>query len=281
MGQVSDELTAAKEPLLTAQDDRSVLGRAFAILGSFDDRRSQITLAELADRVSLPKTTVHRLARQLVDYGALECGSSPGSYRLGMLLFELGGLVPSRRRLRETALPFIEDLYETTHETIHFGMLDGTEVVYLERISGHNAVACPTRPGGRMPAYCTAIGKALLAFNPEMVQDTIDAGLRPRTRHTLTRASLLREQLEQVHETGIAFDREEGQLGVACVGAPILDRRGMAIAAISVTSQPRGLQQSRYIGAVQATATSLGRALRKMPDSYWDQESDRSAALLA
>lgn len=257
--------------------DTSVVGRAFSILFCFDGRRHELSLAEITERVSLPKTTVHRLAAHLLDQGVLERGAA-GCYRLGMRLFELGNLVPSQRRLRTIALPFIEDLYEATHQVIHFGVLDDIEVIYLERITGHDGVSCPTRIGGRMPAYCTAVGKAILAHRPDATHRTVQAGLSRRTPHTIVEQERLLQGLQEVTRSGLAYDWQEGQIGVSCVAAPVFSRDGRAVAAISVTSHAIHKRSERFAGAVQATAASLTRALRQMPDAYWDQ-SDLPADL--
>ena len=257
--------------------DTSVVGRAFSILFCFDGRRHELSLAEITARVGLPKTTVHRLAAHLLEQGALERGTA-GCYRLGMRLFELGNLVPSQRRLRTTALPFIEDLYETTHQVIHFGVLDGIEVIYLERITGHDGVSCPTRIGGRMPAYCTAVGKAILAHRPDAMHRTLQAGLARRTPHTIVDQWRLQEGLREITRSGLAYDWQESQVGVSCVAAPVFNRDGLAVAAISVTSHAIHKRSERFAGAVQATAASLTRTLRQMPDAYWDH-SDLSADL--
>ncbi|WP_216826525.1 IclR family transcriptional regulator [Euzebya pacifica] len=257
--------------------ETSVVGRAFSILFCFDGRRHELSLAEITERVGLPKTTVHRLAAHLLEQGVLERGSA-GCYRLGMRLFELGNLVPSQRRLRSTALPFIEDLYEATHQVIHFGVLDDIEVIYLERITGHDGVSCPTRIGGRMPAHCTAVGKAILAHRPEALGRTVQAGLSRRTPHTIADEARLVADLQEIARSGLAYDWQEGQVGVSCVAAPVFNRDGKAVAALSVTSHAIHKRSERFAGAVQATAASLTRTLRHMPDAYWDH-SDLSAEL--
>jgi IclR family transcriptional regulator, acetate operon repressor len=250
-------------------DERSVLHRAFRILSAFDGERTEVSLAELAARTGLPKGTLHRLAAQLVEQSALE--RTQYGYQLGMRLFEIGGLVPRQRRLREIAIPFIEDLYEATHETIHFGVLAGTDVVYLERISGHNSIRLPTRAGGRLPAYCSGIGKAMLAFSPQEVVDTVIArGMPRRTPHTISTAKRLQDALERVRELGVAYDLEEGKLGVACVAAPVFNNEKRPVAALSVTTTAPRLHE-RLTPGVLATALSLSRAIRRMPDSHWDR----------
>ena len=140
---------------------RSVLTRATQILAAFDDQHPTLKLRGLSARTGLPRSSVHRTAEQLVELRWLE--RSADGYRPGLLLFELGGLVPRVSRIRQRALPFMEDLYETTHELVQLAVLDGSEVVYLEKIGGHDSSEVSSRLGGRLPAACTGLGKAMLA----------------------------------------------------------------------------------------------------------------------
>lgn len=249
--------------------DKSVVGRTFMLLNSFKGRKGAVSLSELSQRTGLPKPTVHRLATQLVEQGALD--RTKYGYQVGMSLFELGSTFASQRGLRDLANPFITDLVAATQATVHFGVLDGIDVVYMERMSPHNAIDIPTSPGARMPSYCSGIGKALLAFSPSSVVDAvIDHGLAPLTPRTLRSAESLRRNLATVRESGVAYDFEEGKLGVACVAAPVLDNSGRAIAAISVTtSTPRF--HERFNPAVQLAAASLTRVVRQMRDIHWNR----------
>ena len=118
--------------------------RAFRLLAAYGPADGVLTLAEFARRTGVPKPTVHRLVGDLVDLGVLE--RADGGYRLGMWMFELGQLVPRQRELREAALPFLQDLYEAAHETAHLAVLQDTQVLYVEKITGHRR----TRTGSRI-----------------------------------------------------------------------------------------------------------------------------------
>ena len=169
-----------------------MLGKLDRILGAFDIDHPAMSLADLRRRTALAKSTVHRLVSTLVDAQYLE--RDDGQLQLGLRLFELGQLVPRQRALRDAALPFMEDLFEVTHETVQLGVRDGIDILYVEKIMGHRTVRSPSRVAGRMPLYCTAIGKALLAYSdPEVVEEVIEAGLRPRTPYTIVSPQLLRE----------------------------------------------------------------------------------------
>jgi IclR family transcriptional regulator, acetate operon repressor len=237
----------------------ATLERAFAVLAAFErSGREVLTLADLSRETGLPKTTAHRLVHLLVAERVLE--RRDGGYRLGMRLFELGELVPRKRDLREAALPFIQDLYEATHETVHFAVLDGTDVLYLERISGHRRVKVPSAVGGRLPAHCTGVGKALLAFTPAVADAVLRGPLVRRTPYTITVPAVLRSELERIGETGIAIDREESTAGVSCVAAPVMVR-GSAVAAISVTGPTGRLRLDALAPAVRTAALGLSRTL--------------------
>jgi IclR family acetate operon transcriptional repressor len=239
---------------------RSVLERAFRILGSYSPADRELTLAEMTRRTGIPKPTVHRLAGELLTLGLLE--GERGVYRLGIRMFELGQLVPLQRDLREEALPFMQDLFEATHETVHLAVLDGTEVLYIEKISGHRRVAAGSRIGGRLPAHCTAVGKAIIAVSPPGVLDAVlAAGLTRRTAFTVTVPSVLKKQLARAARVGVAYEREESGLGVTCVASPIFRFGEQVVAAISVTGPVTRLDPERYAPTVRLAALALSRRL--------------------
>ena len=211
--------------------DRSVLGRIDCIMGAFRDSDSVLTLHELTQRTDLPKSTVHRMVNQLGQIGWLE--RDLDGYRVGMRLFEIGGLATRRRRLTESAYPHLQALSLATGFAVQLGILDGTEVVYLERIVVGD-FSLPTRDGGRQPAYCIALGKAMLAFDPESAAEVLAQDSPRRTERSLTSSNKLAAELELIAETGLAFDHQEAYPGLACVAAP-LRSSGRAIAAVSVT----------------------------------------------
>jgi DNA-binding IclR family transcriptional regulator len=199
---------------------KSVLARAFSLLEAFGPDDVELTLGDLCERTGLPKTTVHRLAGELVGFGALERGKY--GLRLGLRLFALGERVPRHRRLRDLAMPFLEDLYLATNESAHLALLDGTEVLYLAKVTGHRSAATASVVGGRLPSHCTAVGKALLASgSPRFVRDRVNAGLHRRTPHTLSTPGALDRDLRATAERGFSLDREETRVGIVSIAAPI------------------------------------------------------------
>jgi len=243
----------------SVNDRRSVLRRATLILEAFDDEHAVLKLRGLSARTGLPRSTVHRTAEQLVELRWLERG--PDGYRPGLLLFELGGLVPRVSWLRRSALPFMEDLYEGTHELVQLAVLDGNEVVYVDKIGGHASPMVISRPGGRLPASCTGLGKAMLAHSSEVtIAHTLERGLDSRTPNSIVDLDEFRRELATIRRCGVAIDHEEAQPGIACVAAPIRGS-GRAIAAISLTGPIERMDVERLAPAVTAAAAGVWRAL--------------------
>ncbi|MFI7524053.1 IclR family transcriptional regulator [Nocardia salmonicida] len=243
-------------------DERSVLGRAVGILEAFtvDDRA--VGLSELTRRTGLPKATVHRLCRDLV--AARWLAASPEGYRLGRGLFELGMRAATERTMLEVAVPFMQDLFSRTRETVHLGVLDGNEVVYISKIGGHRQARAPSRIGGRMPLYCTAIGKALLAYSePETVDHILAGPLTRRTPRTVIGPGLLRAQLDNVVERGVAYEYEESTVGIVCVAAPILDAEDRPVAAISLTGPATRFKPEVHVVPLRAAAAGMASLLAR------------------
>lgn len=242
----------------------SVLGRTFTLLTAFRPGDAVLALAELSRRTGIPKPTAHRLLGELAGWDVVE--RVPEGWRLGMRLFELGQLAPAQRGLVEAAAPFLADLFEATRETVHLAVPDGTEVVYLHKLAGAHGPDVPSRVGGRMPMYCTGVGKAVLAFSARPVLDAVLAGgLARRTPRTVVAPGLLIRELAAVRERGTAVEHEESTVGIACVAAPVLGGDGTALAAVSITGWAHRMDTSRLAPAVLTAALGLARALRGAP----------------
>lgn len=236
-----------------------MLERGVQVLQAFRPSGGSLTLPELVTRTGLPRATAYRLAQNLVDLGLLEHGDR--GYVPGLGLFELGELVGARRQLREAALPFMEDIYEATHQTINLGVRDELDVVYAERIRGHHAVDVPSSMGGRLPLSCTAVGKALLAYAPpEVIDAVLDRPLRVLTPRSVQDSRTLQCQLAQVRRTGFAIEREEARAGVACAAAPVIVK-GIAVAALSITARIGDFEPGSYGLLLRGVSLGLARTL--------------------
>lgn len=241
-------------------DHRSVLGRALKLLDAFSPGEAAIPVAELVRRVALPKSTVHRLVTELVHHGLLERAGTEVS--LGIHLFELGCRVHAQRRLRETGLPFMEDLYETTHQVVCLAILDTNEVLCIVRINGHADLGVPTGDGARVPAHASALGKAMLAFSPRAVPSgLLGAGLRALTPYTIVVPEVLIQDLAATCRRGVAFEWEEAVLGTAAVAAPILGRDRQVLAALSITGPTPRFDPAHFAPAIRVAAAGVARHL--------------------
>jgi DNA-binding IclR family transcriptional regulator len=253
-----DDRTMATPP------PKSVLARGLLLLGAFGPADVELTLAQLSTRTGLPKPTAHRLVAELVSWGGLE--RCPGGYRLGMTLFVLGQRVPRQRNLREAALPYLEDLYEATHENIHLTVFDSTDTLFLEKVTGRRSMPIVSRVGGRLPAHCTASGKVFLALGPpSYLRQVVDAGLTRLTPRTIIMPGLLRQDLCRTLERGYGINREESETGVVAVAAPVHDHRRRVIAAVSIAGSAHRLDLERLAPAVRTAALALSREMAANP----------------
>jgi len=247
-----------------AEHSATVVEKIRVVMDAFGFDDAVLGISEMARRTGLPKTTVHRLAEQLVEHTFLERAGH--RYQLGMRLFELGQLVPQRRRLRDTALPFLEDVYVATRDTVHLAIADGLHVLYVEKLSGHRGVDRPSRVAGRMPMHCTATGKAVLAHSaPDVFARLVSAPLDRLTPYTIVVPDVLAAELDRVRTNGFSVEREETRVGFASVAAPVFGRDGLILGALSVTGLDREIEPDRVAFAVVTAARGLSRELRR-PD---------------
>lgn len=233
------------------------------MLRAFTVERTRLSFGEVQQSTGLPKTTTHRVLSELVKTGLLE--RQDGRYLLSRLVFELGMRASVERRLLEVATPFLEELRERTHETVHLGVRDGAEVVYVAKIGGHSQAASPSRLGGRMPLHATSIGKVLLAHAPADVrQEVLTGPLRRYTARTIVEPGRLQQQLDAVAERGVAFEHEESAVGIVCVAAAVLrPTDAVAVAAVSVTGPVSRFHPDKHAAAVKAAAGGIAVALAR------------------
>ncbi|MET0134025.1 MAG: IclR family transcriptional regulator [Kibdelosporangium sp.] len=235
------------------------LDRAAAILSAFDATHRELTLATLVARCGMPRSTTHRTAERMIKLGWLD--KPKDRYRIGNRLFELSGLAPVRHELREAVLPFLQDLYNATKTTVQLGVLDGTQILVVEKITGHRPMPMLSQVGGRIPAYCSGLGRAILAYcEPTAIDMALDGDLPPRTPRTLTNPVAIRRELAAIPDRGWAVDREEGNIGVSCVAAAIFGPLGDVVAALSVTGPTALVRSDRAGPAVRLAAAAASRA---------------------
>ncbi|MBB3039231.1 IclR family transcriptional regulator [Hoyosella altamirensis] len=244
----------ATEPEL----EPSMLARAARILYAFGSGAPELSLADLVRKTGLPRSSVHRILNQLVALRALE--RSGNDYRLGIGILELGGLAAHHNRLHECALPQLHAVHARTGLAAHLSILDGHEIFYIDKVGVLPPGIDPSHAGGRQPAYCTASGKAIVAFSaPHLAEQVIATGTPPRTSATLD-AEQLRRELGQVREQGVAHDRGENYRNIHCIAAPVRDNSGFAVAAVSITGPRDRINQRPLVTLLLTAAQRIGRA---------------------
>lgn len=237
----------------------AVIDRISLVLDAFDGP-GRLTLAQLVRRTGLPRSSAHRMLDRLVQLRWLR--RSGRDYELGMRLVELGSLAVYQDRLVRAAGPLLGELHRATGLVVHLAVLDGSDVVYLEKVGDRMIGAIPTRVGGRQPAHCTAVGKAILAYSDEEAE--VDLHVR-KTKYSISSSSHLAVELAKVRAHGIAFEREESLLGFGCVAAPI-GSPGEAVAAVSVCGpMNRMMFDQRLAAPVRMTAMAIWRNVEDGP----------------
>jgi DNA-binding IclR family transcriptional regulator len=235
------------------------LERAAALLDAFDATHRELALADLVRRSGLPRSTVHRTATRMIQLGWLD--KPQDRYRIGNRLFELSGLAPVRHELREAVLPFLQDLFGAARTTVQLGVLDGAQILVVDKITGHRPMPMLSQVGGTVPAYCSGLGRAILAWSDEStLQGVLAAGMPRRTSRTITSETALRRELAAIPDRGWAHEREEGNVGISCVAAPIFDSAGEVVAALSVTGPSSVVLPDRIGPAVRMAAAAASRA---------------------
>jgi DNA-binding IclR family transcriptional regulator len=241
----------------------SVASRLFAILDAFTTPTPvrALTLTAIADRARLPLSTAHRMVAEWVAWGGLT-RLEDGRYSLGLRLWEVGVQAPTARTLRTIALPYLEDLYEVTHEHVHLAVLDGQDALYVEKLSGHQAVQVISRVGGRLPLHATGVGLALLAYaSPAFIDSYLAEPLTQFTAATVTAPDALRKRLADIRALGLATMSEEMTPGSSSLAAPIQDRTGQVVAAVSIVTRTTPQHDPAQEAAVRQAARGISRSL--------------------
>lgn len=233
----------------------AVIDRISLVLDAFEGH-GRLTHAQVVRRTGLPRSSVHRILEQLVRLRWLRRDGR--DYELGLRLMELGSLAVHQDRLHRAAVPFLHELHRSTGYVVHLAVLDGTDVVYLDKVGGRLGNAVPTRVGGRQPAHCTAVGKAILA-DTEAADFFGGGAVRTKTRYSIATAAQLRTELAKVRAHGVAFEREESLAGFGCVAAPI-GEVGRAVAAVSICGPIQRMTLDHRLAApVRMTALGIWR----------------------
>ena len=261
--------------------------RVGAILEVFTTEQPELGVTEIAERTGLHKSTAHRFLVNLEAVGLLERDPQNQRYRLGLRMFEMGGIVLEQMSLWDEALPYLEGLVTDSGETGHLAVLERGEAIYIEKVEARRALRIPSAMGRGYPAHATSLGKVLLSdLGEDEVRAIMDAhGMASYTRTTTTDVDRLLAGLADIREQGFAVDDEEYDEGLRCVGAPIRDHTGRVVAALGIGGPvtrvtPERVDElarlvinaadglSRRLGASQSSAyTRAARRVRATADS--------------
>ena len=253
------------------------LARGLKILSAFSAERPSMTVSEIAEAISLPQSTVFRLVTTLEQLGYLVRDAESKRYRHSARMLSLGLTALDSFDLRNLALPYMQALSARTNETVKLAILDGVEIVFLASVVVREKLSMPTPAGHRLPAYYTALGKALLAFQPPEQWDallrTID--FKPRTPQTITDPARFRAELARTRARGYALGDQEMVPGQSSIAAPVRDRHGVAVAAVNVSTLRYDLKKHSLTGKLVRETVDCALQISKQLGFV---ESDRARA---
>lgn len=213
------------------------IDRAFDILEALSTENKGLPLVEISNRVSLHKSTVHRILATLIERGYVEKCPQNGYYKVGVKLLELCSVYLNGLELKTEAQPLLRELARIYMQPVHLAVLDNGEVVYIDKIENINSIRLYSSIGKRVPIYCTALGKILVTplSNDEIVRMLDQKEIKKYTNNTKIDVNEILNDIYIAKTKGYAVDNEEFQTGVVCISAPIYDYRGKIIAAISIS----------------------------------------------
>jgi DNA-binding IclR family transcriptional regulator len=247
--------------------------RAIDILNLFDQQNPELGTTEIARALGLHKSTAASLVSTLAANGFLTQNPETRKYRLGLKLVERAFAMLDQIEIRRIAYPALQQLRDQWNETVNLAILDGPDVVFIERMLGTKALGMRSEVGRRERAHSTALGKAILSCYPtSKVHEWINTyGLPPVTPKTITDPDQFLVELERVREQGYAVDDEENEIGGRCVGVPIFDHTGTVVAAVSISAPTARLplEDVPRMGAmVRETAKTISRNLGYLPRAF-------------
>jgi DNA-binding IclR family transcriptional regulator len=239
-----------------------VLDRAMALISILSRSPGPLNLGRLAAQAGLHTASAHRILGALMAHGLVE-KTGAGEYDLGVRWLEVGNRLRARLNIRQVAMSAMQQLAELTGETVNLIVRRGDEAVYVERVSGGQTMIQVVQVvGAHAPLHVTAVGKIFLAEDSAsgVMGYAERTGLPAYTPNTLVTLDALRAELETIRREQLAYDREEAELGVACIGAPIRDAEGKLVAGLSI-SAPTDRHRPGWADAVKKAAAQTGAAL--------------------
>jgi DNA-binding IclR family transcriptional regulator len=253
-------------PPADAKNSIQVIERMMELVDALASQPEPVNLKRLAERTGLHPSTAHRILAAMVEYRIAD-RIEPGTYRLGTRLLELGHIVKSRIDLRAEALPVMQELHEELRETVNLSVRQGDAMVYVERlVADRLAMRVAHLIGARAPLHVTAVGKLFLM--EDGAEACKDYALRTRlegfTRNPIRDLATLGRELDKVRKAGFAFDNEEAEQGVSCVGAGIRDDEDRLVAGLSVSAPSNRLDKT-WGPKLREAAQRISRAIGWLP----------------
>lgn len=247
--------------------------RAMMILEELATQKEGLGVTELANRVDLHKSTVHRMLNTLLNLGYVEQSTLSERYRLGMKLLFLGGSILERMDIRYEAHDLLKELSEKVNEAVHLVVPDGYRAIYIDKLDSNKTIRMHSQIGRIAPLHASAVGKAILAFSEEkFIKEVIERGLTKFTTNTITEPKQLLQHLKMICEQGFSVDDEENEEGIRCVGAPIFDYTGKVIGAISVSGPTVTMTQEK----VKQIAESVVDCAKKISHRMgWEDKGNK------
>ncbi len=247
------------------EENVRVIERIFDILETLSDSNRPMNLTEISTSTEISKTTVHRLLLTMCARHYVE-KNPDNTYSIGYKLIEIASIHINSLELLTEAKPFLSNIIRELDVTAHLGILDGQDVIYIERMNIYPNIHLYSQIGFRSPAYCSSIGKCLLScLSKDDLDDALYAfSFEKHTKNTLTNINDLKKHLRGIRHQGWAMDDEEYKLGHRCVGAPIFDYKGDSIAAISVSGSIKQISNEKLdfiIAEVKNTANQISKRL--------------------
>ncbi len=212
--------------------------RALKIIQYVSKEKEGLGVTELASLLDINKSSVYKLLSTLVEHGFIEQDQETKKYRLGYKYLELSSILLDSIDLRTEAKPYLKKLEQLTNEVIHLVVYDQGEIVYIEKLEGNETLRTHSKIGRRAPIHCTSVGKVILAHLPEHERQALieKFGLPKHTENTITNREQFLKELKKIYELGYAVEKEENEIGVSCIAAPIFDHRGNVTAAVSISA---------------------------------------------
>ncbi|MXN66897.1 helix-turn-helix domain-containing protein [Stappia sp. GBMRC 2046] len=272
-GRASDKGTAAEAGVSIAGDLSSPISKAFFLLDAMAASEGQVRFSDLQRASGFPKATLHRLLRQLEHEGMVIHDVRAQRYRLGLRLIRLAHGAWQDASLAQVGGPYVEGLSAELGMTVHLGCLENGQVLYLDKRNRIHGIEMFSRPGRIGPAYCTGIGKAMLAsLSPERLREALDRqAFHRHTPKTIADRAALEAELAKIRERGYAFDDEEHEPSIICVAVPILSREKALIGGLSVTTTTNAGSPEKLEAAVPSLKETAHRIARAAEIQFLDR----------